>query len=84
MLISKYQNFCKNNNYDYSKLPSKRFHYLFSQNIIAFLNIKPEFEDSILKTRRSDSYLYVFNIEKLKKYFNVSDEVFLDDDDDKK
>lgn len=71
---SSFKSFCNSNNYDISKLPSKRFHYIFSQNIIAFLNNKQNYENAITKTRDRNSRQYVFDIVKLKKYFEMTDE----------
>lgn len=69
----KFKNFCVNNNYDISKLPSKRFHYLFSQNIVAFLNNKEEFKDAVEKGRTKQSYYYKFDIQKLKRFYKIED-----------
>lgn len=68
-----YKNFCHKHNYDFSKLPSKRFHYLFSQNIIAYLNNKSDTKDAITKGRTKLAYNYQFDIQKLKVYFKMND-----------
>jgi hypothetical protein len=69
----KFKNFCANNNYDISKIPSKRFHYIFSQQVITFLDNKAEYKDTIIKDRNASSRYYKFNIQKLKKYFNIEE-----------
>lgn len=74
-----YKSFCYKHNYDFAKLPSKRFHYLFSQNIISFLNNKPEFLNSIEKGRTNTAYHYTFDISKLKTYFNIITDDIIDE-----
>jgi len=75
-----YKSFCNINNYDISKLPSKRFHYNFSQQIIQYLNIKEEYNNSILKDRTSTKRIYKFDIPKLKHFFKIEDESDEEDD----
>jgi len=72
-LWADYKHFCMKNNYDLSKLPSKRFHYLFSQNIIAFLDNKPEYKGAIMKDRKNTVRYYQFDITKLKKYYDINE-----------
>ena len=71
IIWSKFKNFCSTNNHDISKLSSKRFHYYFTQQVIVLLDNKEEYYHSIVKDRVSSKRLYVFDIEKLKKYFNI-------------
>ena len=69
---SKYKVYCRENNYDISKLPHKRFHFQFSQNIIAVLNNKPVFENSIVKDRHNTEREYKLNIDKFVTYFDLT------------
>lgn len=69
----KYKSFCRLNNYDFSKLPSKRFHCIFSQTIITSLNNKEEYKDAIEKGRKTSAYYLKFDIERLVKYFKLNE-----------
>ncbi len=66
-----YKLFCHNNNYDVSKLPSKRFHFQFSQNIVEVINNKEGYDNSITKGRERTSRLYTLDMTKLGQYFNL-------------
>lgn len=72
-LWGQYKSFCNTYNYDISKLPSKRFHYNFSQQIIQYLNNKEEYNNSILKDRTSTKRIYKFDIPKLKHFFKIEE-----------
>jgi hypothetical protein len=65
----KYKIYCNNNNYDISKTSSKSFHFLFTHNIIKHLNKNIKTKDAIIKNRTTIQRFYIFNIKKLKKYF---------------
>lgn len=82
VLWTNYKSYCNTNNYDISKLPSKRFHYNFSQQIIQYLNNKEDFINSIIKDRTSTKRIYKFDICKLKKFFKIEDNGFISDDDE--
>jgi phage/plasmid-associated DNA primase len=66
-----YRVFCSKNNYDVSKLPSKRFHFQFSQNIIEIINNKNGFENSVVKDKDRDCRFYKLDMTKLGLYFNL-------------
>jgi len=71
--VGEIQIILSSNNYDFSKLPSKRFHYICSQTIITSLNNKEEYRDTIEKGRTKTAYSLKFDIERLVKYYKLND-----------
>ena len=68
---SSYKSYCLNNNYDFTKVSSKSFHFTFTHKIIYQLDKKEETKEAITKSRKSLERYYIFDLEKLKLFFNL-------------
>jgi hypothetical protein len=57
--------------------------YIFNRTIIAPLDKIEDYKESITQTRSNSNRGYSFDIDKLRKYFNIEKgSIFEDDDDD--
>lgn len=74
--------FCQTHHYDISRLSSKRFLYIFNRTIITPLDKNEVYKESITQTRTNSSRGYSFDMDKLRKYFNIEKGSLFEDDDD--
>jgi len=67
-------------------ITSKKFHFSFKQRICQVIQHTQDYEDAIVystKEKRismNGNDCYVFDIKKLKKYLEIDDIAFIDDD----
>ena len=72
-LWNEYRMYCLRNNHKLN-ITDRRFYMLISQIIIADVNKKEETEDGFKKYKSNSKDYYVINIEKMKKYFDITDD----------
>ena len=69
-------------------ITSKKFHFSFKQRICQVIQLTTDYEDAIIystkekRIAKNGNDCYVFNIDKLKKYFKFDSEDFINDNDD--
>ena len=83
-LWNEYKMYCLKHHHDISKLSSKRFLFIFNRTIVKSLNKNELYTECIEQYRDMNHRGYKFDMDKLRKYFNIEKRVndFADDSDD--
>jgi hypothetical protein len=84
-----FENFLENNGEKrrMEGITSKKFHFSFKQRICQVIQLTTDYEDAIIystkekRIAKNGNDCYVFNIDKLKKYFKFDSEDFINDND---